>query len=178
MIERKYLVHYIKVPKQINPEAVGENQFSEWVWVRIGQHLEAFAEELNPQVNITQNIWGYQSAIHNGYQVQSSVDTFYATRDSKDNDYYLYLFLEAIALHRWTGDSCKTERIEALVGLDVENEGVQPEWAWKENCYCVPQSLGGDTSGFQIPFQISNLGGREDVTSRVAFDKGKLSLTA
>lgn len=178
MIERKFLVHYLKVPREINANATGENMFSDWIWVRIGQHLEAFAEELNPQVDVRKNIWGYQSVINNGYQVQSSVDTFYATRDSEDNDYYLYQYMEAIALHRWQGDQCATERIEALVGADVASSSVQVDWAWKEDCYCVPQSLGGDTSGIQIPFQISNLGNREEVTDRVSFANNTCTLAS
>ena len=177
MIERKFYVHYLKVPTEITPEAEYGENFGNWIWVRIGQHLEAFAEELNPQVEVRQNIWGYQSAIHNGYQVQSSVDTFYATRDQENNDYYLYKYLETIALYRWTGDMCKTERVEALVSLDVTGTSVEPEWAWKEDCYVTPQSMGGDTSGYQIPFQIANLGNRVDVFGRVSFNNNKMTLT-
>jgi len=170
MIPRKYLVHYIKVPEDPK-EAFEESNgtvYNKYVWVRIGQHLEAFAEELNPQTNIVQNIWGYQSVVHNGYQVQSAVDTFYATSDTTDNDYYLYKYVEYLALHRSTGDNCKTERVEALINIDgIENasnsDPVPVDWAWKEDCYVTPQSLGGDTSGFQIPFQISNLGNRREV---------------
>jgi len=178
MIERKYLVHYLKVPSTItNTTGV---EFDDFVWVRIGQHLEAFAEELNPQVDVRKNIWGFNNAIHNGYQPSSAVDTFYATKDAEDNDYYLYQYLEAIALNRWQGDQCKTERIDALVSIDVASSTavVNPEWAWKEECYCVPNSLGGDTSGYQIPFNITNLGNREDVTSKVSFSKNGLTVRA
>ena len=178
MIERKYLVHYLKVPKVINPNASGDNIFSEFVWVRIGQHLENFAENLNPQVDVRKNIWGYQRPIHNGYQVSSDVDTFYATKNSEDNDYYLYQYVEAIALHRWQGDQCQTERIEALVSADVNSATVAVDWAWKEDCYVVPNSLGGDTSGVQVPFTITNLGNREEVTDKVAFANGSCTLAS
>lgn len=176
MLERKYLVHYVKVPTNVEDYAakIGTSNESQiqWTWVRIGQHLENFAEEMNPQVDIRKNIWGYQTAIHNGYQVSSNVDTFYETDHESDNDYYLDKFLEAIVLHRWQGDMCRTERVDARVSLDVITGGVISSeagnllWAWKEDCYLVPQSHGGDTSGAQIPFQISNLGNREDVTTK------------
>lgn len=176
MLERKYLIHYVKVPTSVDDYAAkigtAQEENITWTWVRIGQHLENFAEEMNPQVDIRKNIWGYQTAIHNGYQVSSNVDTFYETDHTSDNDYYLDKFLEAIVLNRWQGDMCKTERIDARVSLDVitgntiSQEDNNLLWAWKEDCYLVPQSHGGDTSGAQIPFQISNLGNREDVTAR------------
>ena len=182
MMDRKLLVHFLKVPTNINDFAskIGTVQEAdiEYTWVRIGQHLEAFAEELNPQVDYRKNIWGYQSAIHNGYQVSSAVDTFYATKNQSDNDYYLYQYVEAIALNRWQGDQCKTERVDAMVEVDIAESNVEVVWAWKEDCFITPQSVGGDTSGVQIPFQIGNLSNRVDVTNNVTFSRKQMTLVA
>lgn len=32
--------------------------------------------------------------------------------------------------------------------------------AWKQECYVIPTSYGGDTSGYQIPFTVNYVGER------------------
>ena len=66
MLERKYLVHYVKVPTNVEDYAAkigtaNESQI-QWTWVRIGQHLENFAEEMNPQVIRPRSTTGIRSA--------------------------------------------------------------------------------------------------------------------
>ena len=169
MVERKYLAHFIDanccheldadlIPLPITKDKNGQTLATPIKpdYQRIGQHLEAFAEELNPQVDIRKNILGEQIAIHNGYQVSSTVDTYYA-----DPGNALYDRLEQIANERLTGDDCRTTRLEVMFAVD--EYGVNVRWAWKEDCMIAPQSLGGDTSGVQIPYQILNCGNRKRV---------------
>ena len=123
MIERKYLAHYL------DASFGGE----ETEYVRLGADLEEYNEELNPDVEITKNIIGEQRVSHNGYEVQSEVDPYYADYDDP-------LF----------------EKLS--------------EWAYREKVYVVPSSIGGDTSGVQIPFTLYNAGervkGEWDVTQK------------
>ena len=70
-IERKYLAHYIDA-------SFGGEQPN---YIRLGKDLEEYNEELNPDVEITKNILGEQNVNHNGYEVQSEVDPFYAYSD-------------------------------------------------------------------------------------------------
>ena len=67
-IERKYYAHFIDA-------AFGGATPN---YVRLGKDLEEYNEELNPDVEVKKNILGEQSVQHNGYEVQSEVDTFYA----------------------------------------------------------------------------------------------------
>ena len=143
-IERKYLAHYIDV-------SFGEGTAN---YVRLGKDLESYAEELNPQVEIRKNILGEQSVTHNGYEVQSSVEPFYCYEGDA-----LFTQLAKIVNERLNGDDCKTTRVEAL--FDSEGTVV---WAYREDCYVIPQSMGGDTSGVQIPFQVMNAGNRVEGT--------------
>lgn len=144
-MERKYLAHYLdasfggKVTGLTNP-----------TYVRIGKDLETYSEELNPQVDIRRNILGEQNVIHNGYQVQSTADPYYA-----DEDDVLFAPIAAIANYRKTGADCQTTRVEALV--DAAGKQI---WAYKEDCWVVPNNVGGDTSGVQIPFNVYNAGNR------------------
>ena len=140
-MERKYLAHYIDANMS---NGVATN------YTRLGKDLEAFAEELNPQVEVRRNILGEQNVIHNGYQVQSTAEPWYADQDDP-----MFIPLKNIANNRLTGEACKTTRVDVL----VDESGTQV-WAYREDCWVVPNSVGGDTSGVQIPFSVYNAGNR------------------
>ena len=139
-MERKFLAHYLDAN-------FGESTPN---YVRLGKDLEAYAEELNPQVEVRRNILGEQNVIHNGYQVQSTAEPYYA--DPGDD---LFEPIANIANERLTGEACMTTRVDAL--FDAEGNQI---WAFRENCWVVPNSVGGDTSGVQIPFNVYNAGSR------------------
>lgn len=144
MIERKYLAHYLDANfDPTDPD-----------YVRLGKHLESYNEELNPQVDVRQNILGEQYAMHQGYQVSSTAEPFYAEEGDP-----LWEHLQEIANTRGNGDQCMTTRVEALFKLGA-NDALTCVWAYREDCMVAPQSLGGDTSGVQIPFQVLNTGNR------------------
>lgn len=139
-LERKFLAHYLD-----KNFGVGSPSY-----VRLGQDLETYGEELNPQVEVRRNILGEQNVTHSGYQVQSQAEPFYAYEGDA-----LFNQLALIANERKTGDDCMTTRVEVLVNA----EGTVL-WAYRENCWVVPNSVGGDTTGVQIPFTVYNSGSR------------------
>ena len=138
-IERKYLAHFI------------DAGFGDTVnYVRLGKDLEEYNEELNPDVEINKNILGEQTVQHNGYEVQSEVEPFYAREGDA-----LFTQLCTIANERKTGDACKTTKVDVLL-----SESGTVVWAYREDCYVVPNTVGGDTSGVQVPFTVYNDGNR------------------
>lgn len=139
-IERKYLAHFIDA-------SFGGAQAN---YVRLGKDLEEYNEELNPDVEVQKNILGEQNVQHNGYEVQSEVEPFYAYENDP-----LFTKLAEIANTRAQGDAVMTTKIDVLV--DAEGTVV---WAYREDCAVIPNSIGGDTSGVQIPFTIYNAGNR------------------
>ena len=139
-IERKYLAHYVD-------ESFGGETAS---YVRLGDDLEEYNEELNPDVEVKKNIKGEQTIDHKGYSVQSEVNPYYASEGST-----LWEKLAEIANERKTGSACKTTKVDVL----LTESGTQV-WAYREDVALVPTSIGGDTSGVQIPFTIYNLGNR------------------
>lgn len=140
-IERKYLAHYI--------DAAFSGSATNYV--RLGQDLEEYSEDMGPDVEIKKNIWGEQNVNHKGYEVQSEVDPFYAYYEDP-----LFEQLAKIANERLSGDDCKTTKVDLLV-----DESGTVIWAYREDVYLVPtKSPGGDTSGVQIPFTIYNAGNR------------------
>lgn len=157
-IERKYLAHYIDANFEKGTPS----------YVRLGVDLEEFNDELNPDVEVKKNILGEQSVTHNGYEVQSEVDPFYAYYDDP-----LFEQLDKIANERLTGDECITTKVDVLL-----NEDGTVAHAYREKVYVVPNSVGGDTSGVQIPFSVYNAGervkGNWDITKKT-FTEGTTS---
>lgn len=143
-IERKYLAHYI--------DASFGGDTAEYI--RLGKDLEEYNEELNPDVEVSKNIIGEQSVVHNGYEVQGEVEPYYAEVGDS-----LFTQLAKIANERLTGDDCKTTLVDVL----LTEEGTVT-WAYREDVYVVPNSIGGDTSGVQIPFTVYHAGNRVEGT--------------
>lgn len=150
MLERKYLAHYID--SKFDTTAEHESA----TYVRIGKNLEEYSEELNPDVEVTKNILGEQSVQHSGYEVQADVDPFYYSEDDELSKKVLEL-----ANTRATGDKCKTTMVDVLLKPGkAEEEKPTVVSAYREDVYVVPNSVGGDTSGVQIPFTIYKAGNR------------------
>lgn len=147
MIERKYLAHYIDA-------SFGGGTVS---YVRLGKDLEEYNEELNPDVEVTKNIIGEQSVKHSGYEVQADVDPFYF----EDYDDALSEKIMELANTRATGDKCKTTMVDVLLKPGTtESAAPTVVWAYREDVYAIPNSVGGDTSGIQTPFTIYKAGNR------------------
>ena len=100
-------------------------------YTRLGKDLEEYNEELNPDV-------------------ESEVDPFYAYSGDP-----LFERLAKIANERLTGDDCMTTKVDVLLNSDGT-----VAWAYREDVWVVPESVGGDTSGVQIPFTVYNAGNR------------------
>lgn len=155
-IERKYLAHFLNA--SFGTGSATPN------YVRLGTDLEEYNLDLNPDIEVSKNIIGDGTIKHNGYEPQSDVDTFYAVTGDP-----LFEALSDIANERKTGDDCKTTAVDVL----LNDKGVVT-WAYREDVMVVPTSMGGDTSGVQIPFSVYYCGNRTKGT----FDVTKKTFTA
>lgn len=160
--ERKYLAHLI--------DAAFDTTYASSEYVRIGKDLEEYSEALNPSVEINKNILGEQSVKHTGYEVQAEASPYYY----EYNDELSEKIME-IAMERATGDKCKTSTVTVLL-QPGENDDDAPTvvWAYREDCYVIPNSVGGDTAGVQTPFTLYNAGNRVKGT----FDMNTKKFTA
>ena len=143
-IERKYLAHFI------------DTAFSGTTpsYARLGQDLEEYSIELNPDVETTKNIIGNASTTVKGYEPTGSVDTYYAYEGEP-----LFERLSEIVNERSTGSQLITTVVDVLI--DSTGDVI---WAYKEDAIVVPQSIGGDTGGVQIPFEVMYNGNRKKGT--------------
>ncbi len=139
-IARKYMAHFL--------DASFGGSTAEWY--RLGEDLEEYSVDMNPDTEVKKNILGNTTFNHNGYEPSADSDPFYARVGDK-----LFEKLQNIVDTQANDDTCKTSALEVhLWDGDAENGYV----AYKQDCYVVPTSYGGDTSGYQIPFQVNYVG--------------------
>ena len=147
MIERKFLAHYVDAAFSSSTPT----------YVRLGKNLEEYNEELNPDVEVTKNILGEQSVQHSGYEAQADVDPFYF----EDYDDALSTKIMELANTRATGDKCKTTMVDVLLKPGLSDDAAPTAvWAYREDVYLIPNSVGGNTSGVQTPFTLYKAGNR------------------
>lgn len=142
-IKRKLMAHYIDaaLPDDNSPE-----------YVRLGKNLEEYNVEMNPNVETKNNINGETSVILDSYQPQGSVEPFYA----EDGD-PLFDRLQGIIDERQTLDDLKTTTLEVHLW---EEEADGTFVAYREEAIIEVSSYGGDTTGYQIPFNVHHTGER------------------
>lgn len=128
-------------------------------WYLVGKDIEDMSVDLGADTETVKNILDETSVRHNGYEPTIDADPFYA-----DPEDALYPKLKDIAMNRKKGGDCKTKYLEVIVE-DTEDTSHS---AWQEDCYVVPQSVGGDTSGLQIPFQVLPAGNRQEGTATLS----------
>ena len=109
--------------------------------------------ELNPDTETKQTILGKTKVTDNGYEPSMSADPFYADPSSK-----LYPKIRDIALKRLKGDDCKTLMLEVI----VEDTAATKHRAFVQEVLVKPQSYGGDTSGVNFPFDVTENGTRTE----------------
>jgi hypothetical protein len=142
-IERKMMAHYID-GALVAPAA----------YYRLGQDLEEFNVDMNPEFESRKNIIGESSTQMKGYDPQSSVSPYYAIVGDG-----IFEKLQNIIDTRATGDATSTTVIEVHLWDEVvATPGTFV--AYRENATIVTNNYGGDTSGYQIEFDVKYNGGR------------------
>ncbi len=128
-------------------------------WERIGADLEEFNIEMNAEVETTANILGETSVKLAGYQPQASVEPYYA-----DPDTALSKLVQRIVDGRKMLDEAKTDVLEVHLW---EGDSDSSRVAYKESAIIEIVSYGGDTTGYQVPFNLHYLGDRVKGTYNV-----------
>lgn len=153
-IERRYMAHYINAGFA---DAAAN-------YCRLGKDLEEYSPELSASVEKKNNILGQTSVVINSYQKQGEVSPYYA--ESGDP---LFEKLQAIIDGDLVLDDLKTDMVEVHL-WETGAEGGSTFPAIKEEVYVEVSSYGGDTTGYQIPFNIHYTGvkanGTFDVTAK------------
>lgn len=142
-IERKYMAHYLDTSFSYVPGTALSGNYS---WYRLGEDLDEYNVELNPNITVTQNIHGVDTIVHDYYEISGDAKMFYArTGDA------MFVALQNIIDNLRTNKDCFTLALEVQLWSPSGANGFK---ATMRPCYVVPQSYGGDTSGYQIPFLV------------------------
>ena len=143
-IKRKFMAHFINTSKSGSPAA----------YVRLGKDLEEYQIEMNANTEKKSNILGETSVNLTTYQPEASVELYYAEVGDP-----LFTRLQAIIDERQTLDDLATDVVE--VHLWDEDSGTPGTYvAYKEEAIIEISSYGGDTTGYQIPFNLHYTGNR------------------
>lgn len=116
----------------------------------LGRDLEELSVEFSADVEKKKNILGQESINLKGYEKEASVEPFIADTDSD-----LFKFLQDIIDKDKVLDDVKTDVVRVKLYESVTG-GAYP--AFKEEVYVEVVSAGGDTTGYQIPFNIHYTG--------------------
>ena len=143
-IERKYMAHYL------NATFAGDSGTANYI--RLGKDLEEYSPEMSANVEKKNNILGETSVTIDSYQKQASVSPYYAEKGDA-----LFEKLQAIIEGNLVLDDLKTDIVEVKLWGE-EASGAFP--AVKEECYIEIVSYGGDTTGYQIPFNVHYTGNK------------------
>lgn len=141
-IERKYMAHYLNATFGSDTGAAN--------YVRLGADLEEYSPELSANVEKKQNILGQTSVTIDSYQKQGEVSPYYAEKGDA-----LFEKLQAIIDGDLVLDNLKTDIVEVKL-WETDTSDAFP--AVKEDCYIEVSSYGGDTTGYQIPFNVHYTG--------------------
>ena len=129
-------------------------------WEVLGRDNDDLSKELNPDTETSKNVLGETTFKHNGYEPEVALDPYYA-----DSASTLYESLSEIALEEKYDDaSIKGYFVEVIFTTVNAEAGTMTGTGYKREAYIVPQSIGGDTSGLGIPFNVNPIGPMTEVT--------------
>lgn len=133
-------------------------------WEALGKDVDELNKELNPQTENSKNVLGEATFNHEGYEPSVEMDTYYMDPDRK-----LYeKMLDNALMENSDEESLVGYFAEAHFDTVNKDAGTMTGICYVRKAWFVPQSTGGNTSGFNIPFTINPIG---------AVEKKKISYT-
>lgn len=141
LISRKSLMHFVNVGTSSEPE-----------WELLGDGIEELSREMNNNVETKQDILGQTSTtVTKGNQV-SSFDPFKCRKDSKLFQKLYQIYTDDLEL-----SDVEMEFLEVSV-FDEISEGTYA--AIKQVGAVDLKSIGGDTTGLDMPFDVNYIGAK------------------
>lgn len=140
-------------------------------WEALGKDNDDLSMEMNPDTETGKNVLGESTFTHSGYEPEVDLDTYYA-----DPDRALFEKLFAAAVERKYAE-------EDLLGyfgvayfdeVNKDKETMTGDF-YQQRAWFVPQSLGGDTSGLGIPFNVNPIG--SPVKKKITYTRADNGIT-
>ena len=124
-------------------------------WEALGKDTDDLSKDLNPDTENTKNVLGEATFEHKGYQSTIGLDTYYM-----DPGRLMYEHLLDVAMREAYAES-------DLLGYYAEayftetSGNTMTGYCYVRRAWIVPQSVGGNTAGFSIPFTVNPQGSPE-----------------
>ncbi len=123
-------------------------------WEALGKDNDDLSKELNPDVETSKNVLGETTVTHSGYEPEIGVDPYYIDPSRK-----MYKHLAEVAIEEKYGEADVLGYFgEAHFTTANPNTKKMTGYVFIRQAYYVPQSVGGDTSGWAIPVNIYPIG--------------------
>ena len=119
-------------------------------WEALGKDNDDLAKELNPDTETTKNVLGETTFKHSGYETELSLDPYYI-----DPSRMMYAHLLDISLREvYAETDCGGYFAEAFFTTANAQKQTMTGYCYVRSAWFVPQSVGGDTSGYAIPINV------------------------
>lgn len=123
-------------------------------WEALGKDNEDLSKALNPDVESQKNVLGETAVKHSGYSPEIDLDPYYM-----DPGRLMYDHLLECALEEKYGESDLLGYFAEAFFTSVNEEAqTMSGYCFVRRAWFIPQSVGGDTSGYSIPFNIIPVG--------------------
>ena len=123
-------------------------------WEAIGKDNDDLSKEMNPDTESGKNVLGESTFTHSGYEPEISVDPYYM-----DPTRHMYEHMLECALEEKFGESDLMGKFAEAFFTTVNAETkTMTGYCYVRDAWFVPQSVGGDTSGYAIPYTITPVG--------------------
>lgn len=139
-LKREQLAHYLDTAWNRKVADVDKAVFE-----ILGEDIEDMSVEMNPETTQSKNILGQTKTTDNGFAPTMSADPWYADSESK-----LYPHMKDIIFEHLKGDERKTLMLEVI----IEDTEAETHLAYVREVKVTPNSYGGGTEGFNIPFTV------------------------
>lgn len=127
---------------------------SDAAWEAIGKDNDELTKELNPDTESSKNVLGEATFTHSGYEPEVDVSPYYM-----DPDRSMYEHMLECALEEKYGESdLLGEFAEAFFEAVDADTKTMTGYCYVRDAWFVPQSTGGDTTGYAIPYKIHPVG--------------------
>lgn len=124
------------------------------VWEAIGKDNDELTKDLNPDTESSKNVLGEATFTHSGYEPSVDVDPYYM-----DPDRAMYSHLLECALEEKYGEADLVGEFAEAFFTTVNAEAkTMTGYCYVRDAWFVPQSTGGDTTGYAIPYTINPIG--------------------
>jgi len=123
-------------------------------WEAIGKDNDELTKELNPDTESGKNVLGESTFTHSGYEPEIEVDPYYMDPDRNMYDRMLENAME----EKYGAEDLIGEFAEAYFTTVNPSAQTMSGYCYVRDAWFVPQSVGGDTTGYAIPFNVNPIG--------------------